>query len=478
LSLLSILILILASLLIGVSARGRWRTPALMLGSLLAIYWMQPSTPIRHLDFWFPTATIALSALVWAATRPTPAPPLREALPSILLIAGTIIVIGLLRYLGPFCCLTTSRPPALLQVLLVLLVSGVVFLISARFFSARTSFINLIVFLILGIFIILKTEYLAQLASTGLRALTGQSAAVASAFDLRWLGFSYVAFRLIHALRDRIAGRLPEVTLAEFLVFIIFFPAFTAGPIDRIQRFIQDLRKPFHLDAAALYQAGQRLIIGIFSKFVLADTLAIIALNDTNASQTFSTGWLWILVYAYTFRIYFDFSGYTDIAIGMGRLLGFQLPDNFNRPYRKSNLTQFWNSWHITLAQWFRAYYFNPLTRALRASPRGIPMPWIIFFGQTTTFLLLGLWHGITWNFVIWGLWHGVGLFVHNRWSEFMRPCFADSEHQPGLKRALDVGGVLLTFHYVALGWVWFALSQADLSWQVFLRLFGLAGGG
>ena len=113
---------------------------------------------------------------------------------------------------------------------------------------------------------------------------------------------------------------------------------------------------------------GKRIIIGIFSKFVLADGLALIALNNINSRQVNSTGWLWVMLYAYAFRIFFDFSGYTDIAIGMGQLLGIQLPENFEKPYLKQNLTLFWNSWHITLAQWFRAYFFNPLTRALRAN--------------------------------------------------------------------------------------------------------------
>ena len=449
-----------------------------MLSSLLAIYWMQPSTPIRHLDFWLPTVTVGLSVLVWIVTRPEEKSSLRENLSALLIVAGTILVIGLLRYLGPVCCLTPSRPPNILQILLAMFITGGLTVLIARFASSKTALINTFVILILSIFILLKAEPLAQLTSSGLRSLTGQSTAMASALDIRWLGFSYVAFRLIQALRDRSAGRLEEYSLAEFLIFIIFFPAFNAGPIDRLQHFVQDLRKPFRLDVTGILQAGQRIVLGIFNKFVLADTLAIIALNDTNAAQTASTGWTWVLLYAYAFRIYFDFSGYTDIAIGMGLLLGIRLPENFNKPYRKSNLTLFWNSWHITLAQWLRGYYFNPLARALRSSSHNIPMPLIIFFAQTTTMLLLGLWHGITWNFVIWGLWHGIGLFVHNRWSEFLKPRTVIIEEKPLLKKTLEISGVVLTFNYVTLGWVWFALSQASLSWQVLLRLLGVGGGG
>lgn len=478
LNLLTILILTIACLLIGITGRGRWRTYLLMVGSILAIYWLQPSTPIRHFDFWFPTLSLSLTALVWGATRTSSAPPLREELPSLLVTAGTVLVISLMRFLGPVCCLTPTRPPDILQVFLVLLLFGAFSLLLAGKLSGKNALLNMLILLILGSFVVLKAEFLTRLTSSALRSLSGQSTTLASALDLRWLGFSYTAFRLIHTLRDRLAGRLPDYAFSEMLVFIIFFPSFTAGPIDRLQRFAQDLRKPFRLDTQTLLQGGQRILLGIFSKFVLADTLAIIALNDVNASQATSGGWLWILLYAYTFRIYFDFSGYTDIAIGLGNLLGFQLPENFQRPYRKANLTLFWNSWHITLAQWLRAYYFNPLTRALRTSPRQIPITWIIFVGQVSTMLLIGLWHGITWNFAIWGIWHGLGMFIHNRWSELIRSRTTGLEEKPRLKRGLQISGIILTFNFVALGWVWFALSTPALSWQVILQLFGFGGGG
>ena len=127
-------------------------------------------------------------------------------------------------------------------------------------------------------------------------------------------------------------------------------------------------------------------------------------------------GWMWLFLYAYSFRIYFDFSGYTDIAIGMGRLLGVRLPENFAAPYLKSNIALFWNSWHMTLTQWFRSYVFNPLTRGLRSASTPPPMWLIILVTQASTMVLIGLWHGITWSFAAWGMWHALGLFIHNRW--------------------------------------------------------------
>jgi D-alanyl-lipoteichoic acid acyltransferase DltB (MBOAT superfamily) len=268
-------------------------------------------------------------------------------------------------------------------------------------------------------------------------------------------------------------GRLPELSLAEFGTYVVFFPALAAGPIDRAERFTQDLRKDFSLTQDETLLAGQRIFLGLFKKFVIADTLAIIALNDALATQVRTMGWMWIIVYAYAFQIYFDFSGYTDIAIGIARLVGIKLPENFAAPYTKPNLTQFWNSWHMSLTQWFRSYFFNPFNRWMRGL-KHIPAWVMILMGQAATMLLIGLWHGITVNFILWGLWHGIGLFLQNRWSEFIRTRYTTVGQNIGLQPVLQISSILLTFHFVALGWVFFALRDPSLSWQVLSKLLGM----
>jgi len=270
-----------------------------------------------------------------------------------------------------------------------------------------------------------------------------------------------------------LSGRLPVVSLSEFIVYIIFFPTLGAGPIDRVDRFITDVRQPYRVTPDNLAEAGKRIMIGLFKKFIVADTLAIVALNQTNALQVEKAGWAWVLLFAFSIQIFFDFSGYTDIAIGTGRLVGIKLPENFNSPYLKSNLSQFWNSWHITLTQWFRVYFFNPLTRFLRSQKKPLPTGLTTFIGQVTTMLLIGLWHGVTVNFVCWGLWHGLGLFIHNRWSELTRPSF--SNLSPRWQLILNSGGVLLTFIFVSLGWIFFALPDLSTSTRFLLTLFGMA---
>jgi len=473
-SLLPLIIIIGLTLVISLLTHSRWRSWSLLVASILVIYWLQPSTPIRHLDFWLPTACLGLSIFGWVITSQRDAIFARTNVLAEVVIFALVLLLGAMRYLDPICCLTPTRPPELGQIFIaVAIISACSFFLS-RFGQGRVGWLYGLSILILGFFVILKSEPLARLASMGLRSINAQSVSLATGLDIRWLGFSYVAFRLLHTLRDRLSGRLPGMTLQEYVIYVIFYPAFTAGPIDRIQRFVVDLHQPEKFSAERALQGGRRILMGIFSKFVLADGLALLALNSINADQVISTGWLWIMLYAYAMRIYFDFSGYTNIAIGLGHLLGIQLPENFERPYLKTNLTLFWNSWHMTLANWFRAYFFNPLTRALRSRPKSLPFPFIIFIGQLSTFILIGLWHGISWNFAIWGAWHGLGLFIHNRWSELMRSKSLSIEAHPRLKGLVSVMGVVITFNYVSLGWVWFVLSKPDQSWKTLLKLFGV----
>lgn len=487
-----------------------WRMVFLLAASLAAIFWLQPALPVRNLDFWLPVVSIGLVVLTWCSAQP-----LRDRasvaqaeagqekpnsrgegfsfrrfsnpdLTALLVIAGAVIAIALTRYTGSLCCLTATRPPALGQVLLavgVLVFLGMLFL---RRIRNRRLLSNLMILVILSLFILLKTPALAERSSAWLRTLTGQPIALAAASDLAWLGFSFVAFRLLHVLRDFQTGKLPGYSLGEMTSYALFFPTYTAGPIDRVQRWIgelhgqglqkQDLHKQGAVGRDELQAGGWRIFIGIFKKFVLADALALIALSAQNAVQIQTTGWAWLILYAYALRIYLDFSGYTDIAIGLGRLAGFRLPENFANPYMKTNLTAFWNSWHITLAQWFRAYYFNPLTRALRSpSTNRAPVPtWgIILIGQVTTMLMIGLWHGITINFAIWGLWHGIGLFVHNRWSEYTRQRAEILNQNKAFERLANAGGWLVTFNFVTLGWVWFSLPDPQMAVSFFEKLAG-----
>ena len=392
-NLIHILVFILISGLISVLARGRWRAWAILALSVLAIFWLQPASSIRHLDFWFPTLSLVLTILLWAVTIARKRGVRKEDWTTLLVMLLLLFALGLTRLTGQIR-LTPSAPPGLESVLIVVIAVGTAFTLLVNIKRKGPSLAIISTILLLVLFVLLKTESLGLMLSRGLRTITGQSTELASSLDLGWLGFSYIAFRLLHTLRDSISGEMPAVSLREYVSYVLFFPALTAGPIDRIERFQRDLQQHDALSAAlkaqATLESGRRIVIGVFKKFVLADALALIALSSTNVDQVKSGLWLWVFLYAYALRLYLDFSGYTDIAIGMGQLVGVNLPENFNRPYLKFNIAAFWNSWHITLATWFRAYYFNPLTRALRRMRFQLPPAVIIFITQVSTMALIG----------------------------------------------------------------------------------------
>ncbi len=473
-TIIQILIVAAAALFWGLVMRERGRKYFLLIASVLFIFWLQPALPLRGFDFWIPLATLTITVFSWFITAAEESRREKKNWIVVAILVGTVLLLNLTRFLPFDSILTPSRPPQSLTLMLILAFSSIIFLLVTRVTHFHAALLAVSIIGLIAIFLSIKIPALAYWVSYGIRSLTDQSLTEAKAIDLRWLGFSYVAFRIIHTLRDRQMGRLPAVDLAEYVTYVIFFPAFTAGPIDRIERFIKDLRKSSTLGNDELLIAGQRFMLGLFKKFVVADALALIALNDTNALQVRTTGWMWILLYAYAFQIYFDFSGYTDIAIGISKFLGIQLPENFSAPYLKPNLTQFWNNWHMTLTQWFRAYFFNPVTRWLRSWNNPMPAPVMIASTQIAIMLLIGFWHGVMWNFALWGLWHGVGLFIHNRWNDMAKVRAGEWAITPFRKNILNISGVVITFNFVALGWIFFALSSTSTSVQVFLKLFGM----
>jgi len=440
--------------------------------SLIAIYYLQPSSAIRSLSFWFPTLILIISIIAWWLYAIQEKKLSKMDLISLVVILAFPFLFNLLKFIGLSEISFFSGTPKFLYLLLF---SGLLILI-LFFFRKKTvnqSLVSIILIsLVVSILVILKSQALSRYLSILLRQLSGQSITLSSADDIKWVGFSYFAFRLIHIIIDREGvGRL-ELSLRDFITYIVFFPAFTSGPIDRIERFNGELNK---VEGNAInedfVEGGSRIVRGIFQKFILADSLALISLNSHIAKSINKTGWMWLALYAYAFRIFFDFSGYTDIAIGIGKLAGINLPENFKRPYLSKNITIFWNNWHITLTQWFRTYYFNPVTRFIRSNNKNLSPAFIIFFTQITTMVLIGLWHGINWNYFVWGVWNGMGLFIHNRWSDKIKPKISFLQDKR-LLIPINVISVVFTFNFTALGWVWFSLPSITESVLVFSKLF------
>ncbi len=468
-------IFILAGLLIllRVIPNRRARHYALLVCGAVFVFTFQPTLPIREADFMLPLLTVGLTLIVYAAFTDRDALKSKENLTDAAVIFGTLLLLCLTRFLGRDSLLTASRPPMLRKTIpALLLLAALACLAGVKKKTPRRHLLGGLICLILAFLVILKTPALALLGSRLLRSLNGQSAENALSGDLRWFGFSYIAFRLLSALIDARKGRKISTGLGAFFIYVCFPPTLSAGPIDRWDRFTKEYAAGAKNSLGDDLREGLLLIAhGLFCKFILADALSLCALSAQNAGQFIHTGWAWVSLFAYALQIYFDFSGYSEIALGLGRFIGITLPKNFDHPYLKSDLTKFWSSWHITLTQWIRSYVFNPLTRALRAGrERPLPQWLIVLITQLVTMLLIGLWHGVSVNFVIWGLWHGIGLFVHQLWARHTGAKLRTL--QPALQKTWCILGTCLTVLYVTLGWVWFVTPDFGSALAFYGRLF------
>ena len=445
----------------------------LFVASLLGIFWLQPGSLIRYVDFWFPLATISLILLTYIVINPLEKTKARENIPAFLIIFLLPLVLSASRYLPSNFILTTTLPPQTSMVFSSLLLIAAICLLFSKFKNNRI-FPYIQLSIIIGIFIVLKNVDFQIFIINYFRKTAGQVFLPSSGknISLTWLGFSYIAFRLIHTLRDFQSKRLEPTDVRTFFNYVIFLPALIAGPIDRFQNFKNELKKETLL-AEDTYIGGIRLVVGLVKKFVIADTLAIFSINQTNILLVNSPAWLWIMLFAFALMIFFDFSGYTDIALGMSALLGISLPENFNQPYLAKNLTDFWNRWHMTLTQWIRAYFFFPLTRCLKSQNTVKSIFFLNSIPQLMTMVLIGLWHGISPNYLVWGVWHGIGLIIHTQWNQWMQKIGVSSSKYGHFGSAISFVSIVLTFLFVSIGWIWFAIPDVKAGFDVLLRLFG-----
>lgn len=321
-------------------------------------------------------------------------------------------------------------------------------------------------------------KYLGMLADTlnGLLRAAGTNASIAVPQLLVPLGLSFFIFEFIHYLVDCYYGRTRGVSLLEFGVFAMFFPTLVSGPIKRFQPFIEQLRSKAEYSSDFLVPGARRILFGFAKKILIADIIGAF----TGPLSNFSSGGdagpavLWLAAYAYAFKIYFDFSGYSDIAIGCARLFGFEVPENFNRPYLRQNIAEFWRCWHMSLTSWLKDYIYMPIGKKLMpVMGRRHPLL-LAAICQMVTMGVSGLWHGASWSFLVWGLYHGAGMTVHRifldintrikrgRSTPETRELHTD-KRAPAitalpafLKKAAFT---FLTFQFVTIGWVFFVLD-------------------
>lgn len=212
-----------------------------------------------------------------------------------------------------------------------------------------------------------------------------------------------------------------------------------------------------------------RIIFGLFKKFIIADKTGVLISKIAPDVLAVPRMILWVVVFLYSVRIYYDFSGYSDIAIGLGRLFGFKVPENFNKPYLKPNIVLFWQNWHMTLTSWLREYLFMPLGKMLMGF-LGAGHTWVINGAcQLVTMAVVGIWHGSTVGFLIWGLYHGVGLSLYRIYADLLKKYGSQSfmDMLNGSKIA-RYGSVFLTFVFVSTGWVFFSFR-----WETAVKVLG-----
>lgn len=296
--------------------------------------------------------------------------------------------------------------------------------------------------------------------------------------QVKSLGISYFTFKFLHVLIDTYRGRIKNLNLLTFGAFIFFFPTFSAGPIDRYGRFKRDLEAKRTVPGASLEKEDvdvgiTRIIYGLFKKFIIGDKTGILISKLAPEILKAPLHILWVVVFLYSIRIYYDFSGYSDIAIGLGRLFGIKVPENFNKPYIKRNLVQFWQNWHMTLTSWLREYLFMPLGKGLM-SKVGAGHPWFVnSVCQVVTMAVVGIWHGSTFSFLIWGLYHGVGLALYRIYSDLLKK-YGSEKLLSWLSESKGVFyiSMAVNFVFVSIGWVFFSFKW-DTALKIVMRLMG-----
>lgn len=281
------------------------------------------------------------------------------------------------------------------------------------------------------------------------------------------VGISFYTFMAISYIIDIYRGRFSVAGWLDLFLYLSFFPHLVAGPIVRPDELIPQFAEPRDPEEIDLVHSARLIFRGLFKKVVISSFIATEIVDpvfgDPSSASAIET---LIAIYGYAVVIYADFSGYTDIAIGVARLLGFRFPDNFDRPYTARSLQDFWRRWHITLSRWLRDYIYIPLGGSKRGESR-------TYANILITMLLGGLWHGAGWTFVAWGALHGVGQVVgHARRKRRMARGLSEMDDSPAARARQRI----ITFHYVCLGWVFFRATSFDNAFDVLGRLVtGLA---
>lgn len=287
------------------------------------------------------------------------------------------------------------------------------------------------------------------------------------------IAISFFTFQQIAYLIDAYQGKVQASQFLHYCLFVTFFPQLIAGPIvHHSEIFPQFLKGRLNrIRTRNLAIGGTWFILGLFKKVVLADGVAQYATPIFEAAEqgiTLSFAEAWMGSLAYTFQLYFDFSGYSDMAIGLGRMFGIRLPINFHSPYKACSMIEFWRRWHMTLSRFFREYVYFPLGGNRKGTFRQ-------YGNLLFTMLLVGFWHGAGWTFVVWGVLHGILLTVNHAWHNFRKRIGLVGVAKP-LGLVGRTAAHLLTFACIVAGWTIFRASSLHSGMSMWQSMAGLNG--
>lgn len=276
------------------------------------------------------------------------------------------------------------------------------------------------------------------------------------------VGISFFTFQSLSYTIDVYRKEITPLTrLIDYAFYVSFFPQLVAGPIVRARDFIPQIRKPLFVSQEMFGHGLFLIMAGLFKKAIISDYISVNFVERIFDNPTLYSGVENLMgVYGYALQIYCDFSGYSDMAIGIALLLGFHFNLNFDSPYKSASITEFWRRWHISLSSWLRDYLYI----ALGGNRKGKIRQYIHLI---ITMFLGGLWHGASWNFVFWGLFHGVALALHKFWMGLTGR--RKGEKSRGLRRAL---GVIITFHFVCFCWIFFRNADFKNSMDMLTQIF------
>ncbi len=285
------------------------------------------------------------------------------------------------------------------------------------------------------------------------------------------LAISFFTFQQIAYLIDAYKGETRSYHFLDYCLFVTFFPQLIAGPIVHHKEVMPQFaeRSTYRFKSENIAVGITIFSLGLFKKIVLADNVAVHAtpVFDAASQGTAITAIAaWIAALAYTLQLYFDFSGYSDMAIGIARMFGIKIPINFNSPYKAISISDFWRRWHITLSNFLRDYLYIPLGGSRKGEFRRN-------FNLLITMLLGGLWHGAGWTFIFWGGLHGSYLIINHQWRRFRKSLGHDLENTNWFDRGC---GWLLTFIAVVIAWVFFRAESMDAALVIFKGMIGLNG--